>query len=393
MLVVFSLFSLLLTSAVYVSSLAVRPELQLVSIRSTQDTTLAKRQQQSDSILLNLDKTSFGPREPLFSNDNGLQLTCVDCSQKGQLRLQLHHDIDAAAINGFTQAAEALAASVTSEVVSAATSLASDVESIATSVAPIVTSVAGSIAASLAPVITSAAASIVNKATEIVGGGVKSALGGLGIHFRLQATAPTPDLSSLLLDIIKDVNVSVKQIKPIDAAYNLEFQSGEQAVDIPVLNLPPITPIPGVTTGSLLAPAAEDLSSSIELLPGLKLDLKLKPFVLSLAVKIAPRINTTVPVRARLNIRQPLSVSLGGVQGDIDPPELILDSPILNSIDPSLCLIASVGPQVLLSLVHAPSKTEIVFGAQIEVPKFSLCFEEDQSKSLLLHNRSIFPQS
>ena len=206
-----------------------------------------------------------------------------------------------------------------------------------------------------------------------------SAVGGVLGHLAPRDDTPQT-LEALLQNVVGNVSAELTQNVPIQGLFGLEFASGNQDIQIPLFP----DPLEGITSGFSLGPSLTDSPLQTSKLGPFDFSFGIQPFAISLSANFSPGINVTLPVAANLTFEDSLELSvLGGASGNIDEPSVYFVPPILNSINPQFCITLVVGPSAIVSLSHAPSRTNITFGVQVELPKISVCFNNQTSKRYL----------
>jgi hypothetical protein len=301
---------------------------------------------------------------------SGMTLTCVDCSMEGQFNLVFNLSIN-------TDLASSLLSSAESDVSSVASSVASVVTSDAASVVSVVTSDVASVASSVvtaAPAFVSSIASQAGSVAQGITSGAPAVISSLIGGLRLRRDIPSPQ--NFLQQVVQEMSVGLVQVNPVKANFNFEFVSGDQAISIPLLDLPPEGALSDVSPGPLFLGIP---STPIPLGP-FQLQFTPKLLALSLTANIAPHINVTFPVSANASISQPLKLNLvAPPEGTIDPPSILVQPPIVNSIDPQLCFNLTIGPTLVARLTHLPTKTDLEVQVGLDIPKISVCFSEQTS--------------
>lgn len=182
---------------------------------------------------------------------------------------------------------------------------------------------------------------------------------------RNYAVAPR-QADTLLPEVLGRFNLSLTQQTPIQADFNLEIVTGEQAIEVDLGTIPltgfPSLPVRTINFGFF------------------ELGFVLTPLALASMISIQPNMTVVLPFGADISFERPLQISGNGIEDAGPDVNVRLGDPIINAVDPSLCISAALGPVMKLTLGIPSAGFAINLEAKLELPRVSMCFDEDNSK-------------
>lgn len=300
------------------------------------------------------------------NSSSGFTITCIDCSIEGKFQLNTDFSIDediVSQISALASSEVAVASTVSSEVTSVATVAASVFTSVNSQVVTGATSIEGQ-ASSIVDSIEASATPFVQSVASDVGGVFTSLFPLMQRSKRkpfVRRQSPQP------LAILNNFTMSLTQMVPIKASFNLEFVTSNESIKLP---LGASAPLPGILPVT---------PPEVQLGP-VNFGLAIQPVGLAFSATLQPNMNVTLPFGANITFQRPLFISQAGIE-DVDPSVTLLSSPpVLNQFDPSLCLSAALGPFFKLFFEIPDADVKINLNTQLDLPKVNLCFSELSGK-------------
>lgn len=285
---------------------------------------------------------------------------------EGEFRLEMDFGIDAAVISEISALATS-AATIASAVVSEASDVATAAASVITSIIADATASAAGIAASASSIVSDVVASaspVAHSVASDAEGFFTSVLPNIfGFH---RADPLRRDLMDPLT-ALNDFEISLHQVAPVKADFQLEFSTGDNAVEVELA-------VPAAVPGVL------PLGCPTIPIGPVNFGLIIQPLALTFSASLKPNVNFTLSYGTDIVFERPLIISNQEAQ-DASPNITIRSNPSnLNHLDSSLCVSASLGPSFNVRFEIPDTGIGMDVDAQFDLAKIGLCINELSGK-------------